>query len=255
MKVQIIDGNNWVRVKLAECLGGSIVRDLYTSVTTNPTIQIWVFDGKGGNKRRRDIYPAYKMQRPETAQSIYASIDLLKKVLQHTPALMCEVDGYEGDDVIAALVTRFRDFYQLEILSTDGDLLALTDHPNVTSIRKPYDGIPAERVRLFKTICGDTSDNISGIPGVGPKTFAKLNHVALTHWLEGKRVLSYGATGAQEDFYMPPKIAEWTAENEELLKAYWAITGFFPVPDITSHVKRGTPDAAAANALMKEYLL
>ena len=179
----------------------------------------------------------------------------LKKVLQHTPALMCEVDGYEGDDVIAALVTRFRDFYQLEILSTDGDLLALTDHPNVTSIRKPYDGIPAERVRLFKTICGDTSDNISGIPGVGPKTFAKLNHVALTHWLEGKRVLSYGATGAQEDFYMPPKIAEWTAENEELLKAYWAITGFFPVPDITSHVKRGTPDAAAANALMKEYLL
>lgn len=254
MKVQLIDGNNWVRVKLETAVGTPVVRDLFVEATVTPNLQVWVFDGQGGNKRRRDIYPAYKTHRAPSGEDIYASIDLLKKVLRHTKAMTCEVPGYEGDDVIASLAYRYRDAYPVEILSTDGDLLQLTDHPNVTSIRRPYSGVPAGRVRLYKTLVGDVSDNISGVPGLGDKTFAKINQAAIMEWLESDIVWT-DLDLMMKTFGTPPKISQWMFECQDDVRNMWTITGFFIIPDITTHIKPGQPDAAAADALLKEYFL
>lgn len=249
MSVHVIDGNNWIRVKMATTFG-SVIRDLYTETTASPHVKIWVFDGKGGNKRRRDIYPAYKMNRTPSGEDVQQNLSLMKAILTHTKAFTVQVDGYEGDDVIAAIVQHYQNIYPIKIFSTDRDLLQLTVHPNVSATSKLYDGVSAEEVRLFKTLTGDTSDKITGIPGLGPKTFQKINKPAIQAWLDsGERLTDASSFG------LPPKMTQWLLAEQDEVRAMWTIIGFFPVPDIIKQFKAGVDNPVAANALMQEFFL
>ena len=151
-----------------------------------PTVVVW----DAGMSGRKEISPDYKAQRSSRP-------DLLKQQWPHLAPLVeafgypnVSVEGYEADDVIAALteraradgipvmvVTGDRDAYQLV---TDG-VRIMTTSRGITDT-KVYDrqgvidryGIPPELVPDFIGLKGDTSDNIPGVPGIGDKTAAEL---------------------------------------------------------------------------------
>jgi DNA polymerase-1 len=151
-----------------------------------PTVVVW----DAGMSGRKDISPNYKAQRSTRP-------DLLKQQWPHLAPLVeafgypnVSVEGFEADDVIAALtdrargegipvmvVTGDRDAYQLV---TDG-VRIMTTSRGITDT-KVYDrqgvieryGIPPELVPDFIGLKGDTSDNIPGVPGIGDKTAAEL---------------------------------------------------------------------------------
>jgi DNA polymerase-1 len=151
-----------------------------------PTVVVW----DAGMSGRKDISPDYKAQRSTRP-------DLLKQQWPHLAPLVeafgypnVSVEGFEADDVIAALtdrargegipvmvVTGDRDAYQLV---TDG-VRIMTTSRGITDT-KVYDrqgvieryGIPPELVPDFIGLKGDTSDNIPGVPGIGDKTAAEL---------------------------------------------------------------------------------
>ena len=151
-----------------------------------PTVVVW----DAGMSGRKEISPEYKAQRSSRP-------DLLKQQWPHLAPLVeafgypnVSVEGYEADDVIAALteraradgipvmvVTGDRDAYQLV---TDG-VRIMTTSRGITDT-KVYDrqgvidryGIPPELVPDFIGLKGDTSDNIPGVPGIGDKTAAEL---------------------------------------------------------------------------------
>jgi DNA polymerase-1 len=151
-----------------------------------PTVVVW----DAGMSGRKDISPDYKAQRSTRP-------DLLKQQWPHLQPLVeafgypnVSVEGYEADDVIAALTERARgDGIPVMVVTGDRDAYQLvsdgvrimTTSRGITDT-KVYDrqgvidryGIPPELVPDFIGLKGDTSDNIPGVPGIGDKTAAEL---------------------------------------------------------------------------------
>jgi DNA polymerase-1 len=139
---------------------------------------------------RHEIYREYKAQRPPMAEDLRPQLPLLKEVLQAMQIPVLEVEGYEADDIIGTLVTSAtRAGHEALILTGDKDTLQLVG-PRTTVLLtakgithlERYDAAttkerlgvaPAQLVDL-KGLMGDPSDNIPGVPGIGPKTAAKL---------------------------------------------------------------------------------
>jgi DNA polymerase-1 len=151
-----------------------------------PTVVVW----DAGMSGRKDISPDYKAQRSSRP-------DLLRQQWPHLAPLVeafgypnISVEGYEADDVIAALTERARaDGIPVMVVTGDRDAYQLvrdgvrimTTSRGITDT-KVYDrqgvidryGIPPELVPDFIGLKGDTSDNIPGVPGIGDKTAAEL---------------------------------------------------------------------------------
>lgn len=154
-----------------------------------PEIIIVAFD-KSRITFRHDIFQEYKAHRPSMPEDLRPQLPLVKDVLAAMRIPAVEVDGYEADDLIGALVTRAgRAGHQSLILTGDKDTLQLVDpQTEVLLTRKGisdlerYDpaklrerlGIGPEQVVDLKGLVGDPSDNIPGVPGIGPKTASRL---------------------------------------------------------------------------------
>lgn len=143
-----------------------------------------------GKTFRHDAFPEYKAQREETPEDIKLSVPLIKQVLEamHIPIL--QVDGFEADDIIGTIATRFgADGIDTFMLTPDKDYGQLIG-PNVFMYRPRHGsgyeilgekevgekyGIPtpAQVIDLL-ALMGDSADNFPGCPGVGEKTAAKL---------------------------------------------------------------------------------
>ena len=143
-----------------------------------------------GKTFRHDAFPQYKAQREETPEDIKLSVPIIKQVLEamHIPIL--QVDGFEADDVIGTVATRFgSDGIETFMLTPDKDYGQLIG-PNVFMYRPRHGGgyetlgekeveakygipTPAQVVDLL-ALMGDSADNFPGCPGVGEKTAAKL---------------------------------------------------------------------------------
>ena len=143
-----------------------------------------------GKTFRHDAFPEYKAQREETPEDIKLSVPLIKQVLEamHIPIL--QVDGFEADDIIGTIATRFgADGIDTFMLTPDKDYGQLIG-PNVFMYRPRHGGgceilgekevgekygipTPAQVIDLL-ALMGDSSDNFPGCPGVGEKTAAKL---------------------------------------------------------------------------------
>ena len=143
-----------------------------------------------GKTFRHDAFPQYKAQREETPEDIKLSVPIIKQVLEamHIPIL--QVDGFEADDVIGTVATRFgSDGTETFMLTPDKDYGQLIG-PNVFMYRPRHGGgyetlgekeveakygipTPAQVVDLL-ALMGDSADNFPGCPGVGEKTAAKL---------------------------------------------------------------------------------
>ncbi|MEE8388566.1 MAG: DNA polymerase I [Acidiferrobacterales bacterium] len=143
-----------------------------------------VFDAKG-KTFRNDLYPQYKANRPPMPEDLRPQVAWVHKVVEAMGLNLLVVEGVEADDVIGTLATQAADEgRQVTISSGDKDLMQLVNQRvNMVDTMKDviYDhdgvvakfGVPPDRMIDYLTLVGDTSDNIPGVPGVGPKTAVK----------------------------------------------------------------------------------
>lgn len=153
-----------------------------------PTHVAVAFDA-GRQSFRTEILPSYKGTRESTPEPFRGQVPLIKEILEalHIPTL--EREGYEADDIFATLATQGaaagmevlvcsgdRDAFQL----VGPDITVLYPRKGVSELSRmdpaavveKY-GVPPERYPDLAALVGETSDNLPGIPGVGPKTAAK----------------------------------------------------------------------------------
>lgn len=146
------------------------------------------FDPKGGSFRK-DIYPEYKANRPDTPEDIILSVPYVKRIVEAMCIPILEVEGFEADDVIGTLafrgaeagydvymVTPDKDYGQLvgdnrKIYKQKGDGIEIVD---ADAIRAKYGIGDPILVRDILALWGDASDNIPGVQGIGEKGACKL---------------------------------------------------------------------------------
>ena len=129
------------------------------------------------NSYRKDIYPEYKATRKDKDTSYFDQQHILVKLLSAIGIPQAKVKGFEADDIIAEVVNEAKEFPTL-IISSDKDLLQLigeTVHVlkgdqlyNSERVYEEYGCWPKD-IPLWLSIVGDKSDNIKGVPGIGPK--------------------------------------------------------------------------------------
>eukprot|EP00814_Leptocylindrus_danicus_P003568 CAMPEP_0116014386 /NCGR_PEP_ID=MMETSP0321-20121206/6247_1 /TAXON_ID=163516 /ORGANISM="Leptocylindrus danicus var. danicus, Strain B650" /LENGTH=511 /DNA_ID=CAMNT_0003484029 /DNA_START=50 /DNA_END=1585 /DNA_ORIENTATION=+ len=156
---------------------------------SNPRV-VFVFDSPGKNFRH-EIYDLYKANRPECPIDLIPQFDLVRQAALAFGVPTIECAGYEADDVIATLATMsFQDGVDVDILSSDKDLMQLvTPIESTTQInmvdpikmtRITHDavvkkwGVSAEDLGDLLALAGDSSDNVPGVRGIGPKIAASL---------------------------------------------------------------------------------
>src|SRR3712207_6734388 len=138
---------------------------------------------------RSEIYPEYKANRSTTPDEFRGQLDLVKEVLKALNIPFIEKEGFEADDVIGTLATRAEaQGYEVVICTGDRDAFQLVSE-NVTvlyprkgvsdlgrmtpkAVEERYFATPARYPELAALV-GESSDNLPGVPGVGPKTAAK----------------------------------------------------------------------------------
>ena len=153
-----------------------------------PTHLAVAFDLPGGTFRTRE-YPDYKANRDETPQPLIGQIELIGDLLAAMGVRAVTAPDYEADDVLATLAARAQ-AEGLEVLVCSGDrdsFQLITENCTVlqpvrggsaprrmtpAQVRERY-GVSPERYPHLAALVGETSDNLPGVPGVGPKTAAK----------------------------------------------------------------------------------
>ncbi len=143
-----------------------------------------VFDAKGKNFRH-DIYPEYKATRPAMENDLKVQIKPLHELIVAMGLPLLIVEGVEADDVIGTLVHKANERGITTVISTgDKDITQLVG-PNVTLVNTMTNvtldakgveakfGVRPDQIVDYLTLVGDSSDNIAGVNGVGPKTAAK----------------------------------------------------------------------------------
>lgn len=170
--ITLIDGSNMLHRSMWNAdnkLGIHPLREIYIRfLNANPDHTIIVWDGKNSLKRRRDLYPAYK-RRPEKAEDISASFDIIKEVLCHCPVMQIEIDGWEADDVLYTLAHYFNKIGQpVTIETNDQDFWQLASLEGIKlPMVKQLPCLP-NQTTLYKALIGDKSDTIPGWKGFGP---------------------------------------------------------------------------------------
>jgi len=143
-----------------------------------------VFDARGPTFRD-ELFDQYKATRPPMPEDLAVQVEPLKELVKAMGLPLLEVRGVEADDVIGTLVRQAREKgFDVVVSTSDKDLAQLVDdHVTLVNtmsgsqldpagVEKKF-GVPPERVVDYLALVGDTSDNIPGVPKVGPKTAAK----------------------------------------------------------------------------------
>jgi len=149
-----------------------------------------VFDPKPPTFRH-EMYPEYKATREKMPDDMRSQLPLINELLEAMGIRHLSVPGYEADDVIGTLATRAAgdDGMEVFLVTGDKDFMQLVE-PNVSMLTfaRPGEdaeiidavrvrekmGVPPEGVIELLGLAGDSSDNVPGVPGVGPKTALKL---------------------------------------------------------------------------------
>ncbi len=154
----------------------------------NPGAFAAVFDPKG-KTFRHEMYPDYKATRQKTPEELHAQVPLVEEILRALGVPVLRTEGFEADDLIAALATRSRaEGRECWIVSGDKDLLQLVGgsvkalRPDSSFAYNPYGpeevkaewGVEPAQILDYLSLIGDASDNVPGVPGVGDKTALKL---------------------------------------------------------------------------------
>ena len=157
----------------------------------NPTKVVVAWDSKTSVSKRRALYEDYKAGRIKPGDDFYAQIPLLEELVKNLGWTFVELDDYEADDIIGTLSREADEAgnYETYIISSDLDMLQIVDNNthmwrilkgftnieqiDIPEIEAKY-GIKKSQFLDLKSLKGDSSDNIPGVPGIGEKTAAKL---------------------------------------------------------------------------------
>lgn len=138
---------------------------------------------------RTDLYPEYKGTREETPEEFRGQVEIIEEVLKYMGVPTLRKDNYEADDILATLSAQAaKAGMRVLVVSGDRDTFQLvTDDVTVIypgrstqdlrymtpqAIEEKY-GVPPQRYPEIAALVGETSDNLPGVPGVGPKTAAQ----------------------------------------------------------------------------------
>jgi DNA polymerase-1 len=225
-----------------------------------PTRCVIVFDGKGGSRRRKDLYPEYKANRAnKTAFNRYKEFASLEdeqdsmkrqfgRVIQYLnclPITTLSIDNVEADDIMAYIANEIYtdDNNRVTICSTDRDFLQLVN--NRISVWSPVKkkmytpntmqeefGFSSKNYLLYRSFIGDKSDNIPGLKGVGPKSLIKYFPVFTENReISIKEIVQY-ATDVEKKY----KVHKLVSENKELLELNYKLMQLKQV-DINGNAK------------------
>ncbi|MGZ8742928.1 MAG: DNA polymerase I [Nocardioides sp.] len=134
-------------------------------------------------------YPEYKAKRTKTPDEFKSQLPLIQEVLDALHIRHLELEGYEADDIIATLTTQaLAEGFEVLVLTGDRDSLQLVTEQSTVlypmrgvsdlarmtpdAVEAKY-GVPPHRYPEIAALVGEDSDNLPGVPGVGPKTAAK----------------------------------------------------------------------------------
>ena len=249
----IIDGlNTFIRVFSAvpalnddgDHIGGvtGFLRSIAANIRQHkPTRCVIVFDGKGGSRRRKDLYPNYKANRAnKTAFNRYQEFASLEdeqdsmkrqfgKLIQYLnclPITTLSIDHVEADDIMAYIANEIytKDENRATIVSTDRDFLQLVNNRisvwspikkklYTPSLMREEFGISSNNYLLYRTFIGDKSDNIPGLKGVGLKSLLKhFPIITQDKDLSVQEIISYA-----ESVDKKYKVHESVISNKDLL--------------------------------------
>ena len=143
---------------------------------------------------RHAQYTQYKATRPEMPSDLAGQQERVEEVVKTLNIPIFAVEGYEADDVIGTLAGQAKKIDEVVIVTGDHDALQLVNSDGEPQVRvympgrgkipakmydegqveEKYDGVEPEQIPDFKGLVGDSSDNIPGVKGIGPKMAAKL---------------------------------------------------------------------------------
>ncbi|HKP76205.1 MAG TPA: DNA polymerase I [Longimicrobiaceae bacterium] len=218
-----------------------------------------VFDA--GSSDRHVIYPEYKATRQKMPDELAASLPRVRDLVRAFRVPVLELDGYEADDVIgtlsakaveqgleAVIVSGDKDFYQLirphVCLLNPGRGGPAAMEEEWVDTRNAHErlGVPPERVVDYLGLIGDSSDNVPGVPGIGPKTAIQL-------------IQDYGpieeiiAHAAEIKAKRPREALEAFSADALLSKRLVTILCDLPVELDLDALRLGKPDRAALREL------
>lgn len=156
-----------------------------------PNYIFFAFDANSKTKRHEE-FTEYKAGRTKAPEELFQQKNIIINILEIMKLKWFEKPGDEADDIIASISEKYKNDNKIFIISEDRDLLQLIDN-NITVIQKNRDkNINSRYVKIndinfkdiykispiqitdYKGIAGDTSDNLTGIKGIGPKTATDL---------------------------------------------------------------------------------
>jgi len=202
----IIDGNAllhraWHALPPLKTKSGEVVNAVYGFATIllkalkelKPTHATVAFDTPAPTFRHKE-FEAYKAQREKKPEELYRQIDRIKELLDALHIPFHSKEGYEADDCIASIVASVRSAdpdVEIAIVTGDKDTFQLIDEKtsvyalkrgitdteiyNEAAIADRY-GLAPKQLNAVKALCGDPSDNIPGVKGIGEKTALDLVH-------------------------------------------------------------------------------
>ncbi|HMU83730.1 MAG TPA: DNA polymerase I, partial [Leptospiraceae bacterium] len=154
--------------------------------TPEETLVAW--DPPGGGFRG-DMYKEYKATRKPMPDDLRSQISEIKEIVRNMGFATCEVPGFEADDVMGSMATRFGKASDVLLLTSDKDCFQLITK-NVSMLKGAKGvtefvrvdpawveneiGVRPDQIPEYMALVGDTSDNIPGAKGIGPKTAAEL---------------------------------------------------------------------------------
>lgn len=156
-----------------------------TAVGVVPTHFAVIFDYSSETFRKK-IYPNYKANRPAPPEDLIPQFSLIRQATRAFNLPCIEKEGYEADDIIATYsALASQSGAETTIISSDKDLMQLVtnqvhmydsmkDRPiGIAEVIEKW-GVPPEKMIDLQSLTGDSTDNVPGVPGIGPKTAAQL---------------------------------------------------------------------------------
>lgn len=138
-----------------------------------------VFDAPGETFRDR-LFKEYKATRPPVPKDLPFQVEKTKEIAKLLGIRIFEIPGFEADDVLATLARKLQNFGAVYIISSDKDLLQLINGNiyvydafndiiyDKDRVMEKLNVLP-QRIGDYLALCGDTIDNIPGVPGIGPQ--------------------------------------------------------------------------------------
>ncbi len=149
-----------------------------------PEFLVITFDEREPTFRHK-AYKEYKATRDKMPEDLVEQLGPILEMVKLSQIAQLSKSGYEADDIIATLAERYENEHDIVIVSSDKDLYQLVnDHVKlyepskdkfigIKEVEEKFD-VPPEKIVDLLALAGDSSDNVPGIPKVGPKTAAKL---------------------------------------------------------------------------------